>query len=269
MARIRSVKPEFWTDPEVVACSAYARLFFIGCWNHADDYGVLKDDPAGLKLKVLPADDVDPFALVLELVQRRLLLRRVAPDGSRVLVVRSFCQHQKIDRRSPGRYGEPSEFSDAPSESPPIPTTPDPGGELVLGLEGTGGEKEHPVVDETSTGLALVPYVVPPADPVEVVFDAWRDSTGKHRAKLDPKRRRVIRAALKDYTPADLVDAVRGWRHSPHHCGENDRHTVYNGLELLLRDAAHIEQFRDLARDGPPRAVSSSMSTAMAWGART
>lgn len=31
MARIRSIKPEFWTDPEVVGMPMEARLFFIGC----------------------------------------------------------------------------------------------------------------------------------------------------------------------------------------------------------------------------------------------
>ena len=30
MARIRTVKPEFWTDEKVVECSIPARLLFIG-----------------------------------------------------------------------------------------------------------------------------------------------------------------------------------------------------------------------------------------------
>lgn len=264
MARIRSVKPEFWTDPEVVACSPFARLFFIGCWNHADDYGVLKDDPAGLRLKVLPADDIDAFALVDELVQRRLLLRRVAPNGTRVLVVRSFCEHQKIDHRSPGKYGDPSDFTDVPAESPPIPPSPNPGRELVLEGKGLDG-KGNPVVAEPATGLSLVVAEPKPPDPVEVVFDAWRESTGKHKAKLDPKRRRLIGTRLKDYPVEDLVDAVQGWKLSPHHRGENDRHTVYNNLDLLLRDAERIEHFRDLQRDGPPTVVSGALVASAGW----
>lgn len=136
MARIRSIKPEVWSDPDVVACSPLARLLWIGTWNHADDYGVLKDDPGRLKLQILPADDVDPHALVGELVDRQLLLRKVAPDGTRVLVIRTFCVHQKIDRRATGRWGIPDDFTDPPDpptrrpappvrdESPPIPTDP-------------------------------------------------------------------------------------------------------------------------------------------------
>jgi hypothetical protein len=137
MARIRSVKPEFWTDPDVVALSPLARLFFIGTWNHADDYGVLRDDPSRLKLQILPADEANAGELVDVLVDAGLLLRRVAPDGTNVLVIRTFCVHQKIDRRAVGRWGHPDDFTRNPADphqSPPIPTGSTPG------LEGTGLE---------------------------------------------------------------------------------------------------------------------------------
>jgi hypothetical protein len=83
------------------------------------------------------------------------------------------------------------------------------------------------------------------------VFDAWIEATGRTGATVfSDKRRRLIRNALKLYSTADVLDAVQGWRKSSHHCGENDTGTVYNDLELLLRDAAHIEKFRDLHRNG-------------------
>ncbi|MDE2468899.1 MAG: hypothetical protein KGL35_09180 [Bradyrhizobium sp.] len=86
---------------------------------------------------------------------------------------------------------------------------------------------------------------------VAQVFEAWIASTGRTaQTVLDTKRERVIRNALKLYPVADLLDAVDGWRFSSHHRGENDRHTVYNDLGLLLRDAERIEKFRDLKRAG-------------------
>ncbi len=90
------------------------------------------------------------------------------------------------------------------------------------------------------------------SDDIARVFAAWQESTGRKRALLDEKRKRIIGARLKQFPADDLISAVDGWRHSAFHRGENDRHTVYNDLELLLRDAKHVEQFRD-ARDGPPR----------------
>jgi len=85
--------------------------------------------------------------------------------------------------------------------------------------------------------------------PVEVVFEAWVESTGKTaQTQLDKDRRKFITAALRDYPVEDVVDAVRGWKFSAHHRGENENKTVYNGLHLLLKNAEKIEQFRDLAR---------------------
>lgn len=178
MARIRSIKPEVWTDPEVVSCSPLARLLWIGSWNHADDYGVLKDDVVRLKLQVLPADDCDPHALVDELVNRGLLLRRVTPDGTRVLVIRTFCVHQKIDTRAAGRWGHPDTFTadsrpvpPDPNQSQPVPTDPagpppvatDP--DHTTGGEGKGKENEYVTSEPEPPALKLVPDTVTPSAP--------------------------------------------------------------------------------------------------------
>jgi hypothetical protein len=81
---------------------------------------------------------------------------------------------------------------------------------------------------------------------VQRVFAAWIESTGRTgRTQLDAKRRRVITTALKSYPVEECIAAVRGWRHSPHHRGETNG-TTYNDIELLLRNSANIEKFRDL-----------------------
>lgn len=84
------------------------------------------------------------------------------------------------------------------------------------------------------------------------VFEHWRQVHQHPKAKLDPKRRRVICAALKSYTEADLCEAISGYRNSPHHMGENDRRAVYDDIELLLRDAKHIEAGLRFAKASPP-----------------
>lgn len=79
-----------------------------------------------------------------------------------------------------------------------------------------------------------------PSD-VERVFDHWRTEWGHEAAKLDAKRTKVIRQALKSYTPEQLCTAISGYRKSPHHTGANDCKTVYDALTLLLRDNDHID----------------------------
>ena len=100
-------------------------------------------------------------------------------------------------------------------------------------------------------------FRTPPIEPpqknpaVVEVFEAWKSSTGRTAATvLDKKRTALISAALKLYPLEDVLDAVRGWENSPHHRGENANGMTYNDLDLLLRGAANIERFRDLAR-GP------------------
>jgi hypothetical protein len=117
MARIRTVKPELWTDPEFVECSLSARLLFIASWNFATDYGVLPDKPRQIKMQCLPADDCDIGALIEELVSHHFLLRRVAPNGDNVLVIRTFGKNQKINRATQGRWGNPAEW---PNPQPPL-----------------------------------------------------------------------------------------------------------------------------------------------------
>jgi len=58
MARIRTVKPEFWTSGQVMDLSIPARLLFIGMWNFCDDAGIHPASEKRLKAEVFPADDI-------------------------------------------------------------------------------------------------------------------------------------------------------------------------------------------------------------------
>lgn len=97
--------------------------------------------------------------------------------------------------------------------------------------------------------------------PVERVFEHWRSEYQHPRAALDPKRRRVIQAALKAHDEATLRTAISGYRNSPHHMGENERRTVYDDIEIFLRDAKHIEAGLRFAR-GPPAPAMSAVEQA-------
>src|SRR5690349_17092012 len=116
MARIRTVKPELWTDPEFVECSPNARLLFVAALNFASDFGVLPDKPKQIKMQCFPGDAFAIDPLVDELIAAGFWQRRTAPDGAKVLVIRTFTRHQKVDKPTAGRWGDPStwppEFDD-------------------------------------------------------------------------------------------------------------------------------------------------------------
>ena len=114
MARLRTIKPEFWTSEQIVECSTNARLLFVGMWNFCDDAGVHPASLARLKMEIFPAD---PFSLddlggwVAELVGQGLLDCYIAENQSWWVV--TGWKHQKIDRPTfrfpppPKDYGSP------------------------------------------------------------------------------------------------------------------------------------------------------------------
>lgn len=73
------------------------------------------------------------------------------------------------------------------------------------------------------------------------VFAHWQEVHAHPTAKLTAGRARLIRSRLKDYTEQQLCDCISGYRRSPHHMGGNETGTVYDDIELMLRDAKHIE----------------------------
>lgn len=101
MARIRTVKPEFWTDEKIIQLPYEARLLFIGMWNFADDDGCLVDEPDRIKMQVLPADHTNAALLIDLLVAAGLVIRIELPDGRDVLMVKHFAEHQKISHKTP------------------------------------------------------------------------------------------------------------------------------------------------------------------------
>ena len=58
MARIRTIKPEFWEDEKLAKLPIHARLLFIGTWNFADDNGVLLANPVLMKSHIFPYEDI-------------------------------------------------------------------------------------------------------------------------------------------------------------------------------------------------------------------
>lgn len=127
MARIRTIKPEFWTDSKIVGLPIEARLLFIGIWNFADDHGCIDADPLQLRLRILPADPIDPQPLIDQLLERRLL-REMVNDatGETFFQVTNWGRHQRINRPSSPQFGDPNDWREvsqshdtSPDDAPP------------------------------------------------------------------------------------------------------------------------------------------------------
>lgn len=104
MARIRTIKPEFFTSEDIVGLSPLARLLYIALWCEADREGRLVWKPKTFKLRYLPADDCDVDALCDELTGSGLV--HLYGDG--LAMIPTFAAHQHVNpRESASQLPEP------------------------------------------------------------------------------------------------------------------------------------------------------------------
>lgn len=109
MARIRTIKPEFWEDEKIGKLPIPCRLFFIGCWNFADDFGVIKNNPVLLKSQIFPYDENLRVSEIKKWIDALVDARMLIPiilDGEKnhpaeesYYLIRTFRSHQVLDKR--------------------------------------------------------------------------------------------------------------------------------------------------------------------------
>jgi len=157
VARIRTVKPEFWTSEQVMELSALARLAFIGLWNFCDDAGVHPASAKRLKAEVFPSDEIslnEVSDLIAQMVGQGLLAE-FENGGGHYWYITGWAKHQKIDKptyrhpQPPGWTKEHKILGESlASDSQPL-DAPSPSDHRVIGEDSTpewkgkeGKEKE-------------------------------------------------------------------------------------------------------------------------------
>lgn len=206
MARIRSIKPDFWTSEQVMECSANARLLFIGMWNFADDCGRLLLAPKTIKAQIFPGDNITSeiiLGMVSELLKNGLLLKYEV-DGKEFLQVTGW-QHQRIDKPQPSKFPAPRNgFS---KSIPGIVATEGIGGEGIV-EEGKG--KENNIKSKQASARAFVDD--PKAEQSDVTLHVHvlktdlMDAFGEKRC---PDLTRASGWIAKGYAPSMIIEVVR------------------------------------------------------------
>jgi len=109
MARLRVIKPEFWDDEKLATISRDARLTFIGIWNNADDYGVVKGHTLWLKNNIYPYDDIknQTFQGWLSELESIRVVTPFTVNDEKYYYIKNFLKHQTINRPSQTRNPNP------------------------------------------------------------------------------------------------------------------------------------------------------------------
>jgi len=117
MARIRTIKPEFFTSEDIVSLSAMARLLYIALWCEADKEGRLSWKPRTFKMRYLPGDDCSVEDLCEEIIEAGL----VELYGNGLAFIPSFKNHQHINpRESESVLPDPHEFEENTTRAPRV-----------------------------------------------------------------------------------------------------------------------------------------------------
>lgn len=190
--RIRTLKAEFWTDPEIAKFSFRCRLTYGGLiCAYADDYGRELDDVRSIKAAIwLHDDEVTLEDIAEDLTTLNVAGRIVRYDDTtsgqrglrqkpsekhlrsrqRYLFIVNWKKHQKVDKPTPSKFPPPPATSRIAREQSRLALDlPETGSGFGSGLgegEGSGfGSGEGARGGTKTNGNGRVAHEVEPEDP--------------------------------------------------------------------------------------------------------
>lgn len=190
--RSRSLKPGFFTCPELLELHFEVRVLFAGLWCCADREGRLEDRPEKIKLQVLPADKVDVDGLLDQLCEKKLI-KRYNYQGSAYIQIINFSKHQNPHVREAQSTIPAPDMSGASMVQAPCEHGDNPADSLLL------------------TPDSLNPVCSPKwiSDDTQRIFDHWltKENLIQHR-QLDETQAGHVNAKLKIFSADEICDSI-------------------------------------------------------------
>lgn len=209
MARIRTIKPTFWTDEDMAEVSEAACLLAIGLLNYADDEGYFNANPKLIKAAVFPLREPSGSIPVLlqELSNCGYIRLFSAQNGKRFGLIINFTKHQVINKKTTSKIKEmdliPEDYGSDTGELPP-------------GREGKGKERNI----KTTLSGAREKNFIPVPDAEDPPAGNWSDYPGKFAMtghwQPDPDfSRKAAQWGVilnEPYRPEELAEFITYWQ---------------------------------------------------------
>ena len=192
MARMRTIKPEFWTDDEIVDLDLLPKLLYIGLWNFADDDGYIEASARRIKRLIFPDNDYD-VAGALEALLSSGRIGEFDSDQGRVFKILRFKEHQRPQHPTATKYTNIRAVSGSPHEDSgevlsPHSVEESSGGESSEGSTAVRGARipeSFSITDDmrawATTHAALVDLDLK----LPEFIDYWRGVPGAKGVKVD------------------------------------------------------------------------------------
>lgn len=209
MARIRTIKPTFWTDEDMAEVSEAACLLAIGLLNYADDEGYFNANPKLIKAAVFPLREPSGSIPVLlqELSNCGYIRLFSAQNGKRFGLIINFTKHQVINKKTISKIKEmdliPEDYGSDTGELPP-------------GREGKGKERNI----KTTLSDARAENFIPVPDAEDPPAGNWSDYPGKFamtghwQPDQDFSRKAAQWGVIlnEPYRPEELAEFITYWQ---------------------------------------------------------
>lgn len=245
MARIRTIKPEFWSHPIMGRLDDASKCLAVALLNFSDDEGFFLADPNLVRSSCRPFDDDSTIVrrCLDRLVETEWIVIKIHPSHGPIGRVTNFTEHQKIDRPRPSNlkvyFVDYESTNDRRS--------------IVAGMEGNGMEEKD---------IKIVPAVPKPelaggkkpkqeirvvggySQEFESAMAEWRSlfksikafeggfpKENRHTASSAGSKEKawavwqklgMVKVNGSGYvTQGDLLEAVKGWATAKIHKAEN------------------------------------------------
>lgn len=208
MARIRTIKPDFWRDEALASISPEAALLAIGLLNHSDDEGWFKFNPKLVEADVFPLRKLskDTTVLLRELSSIGYIQAKKGSDGKEYGKVVNFERHQVINKKTPSKI---KELCSLQEDSGSVTVV------LPCGMEGKGngnGKGMDILVEDKPSTIAECPH--------EKILDLWQEvlpEMPQHlRSQWNSARQQALRVRWRAVWTSETMqseeEALDYWR---------------------------------------------------------
>ena len=220
MARIRSIKPEFFDSPSTAACSPWARLLYVAMWCLADDWGVGPANMKELAAFAFPNDDQWTSKEVPELckeIAEHYQIMFYTNAGRRYFEIPTWDAHQVTQRKAKRRnpvFDDPNSAVDVDIHGNQGSSLSMQGkheygtGEEGTGEEGTGEQSSSSDADASDAGQPFPEHVYELCDHLAECITRNGNRVGEVGVRWHQSMDRLVR--LDGYTP-DQIRQVIDW----------------------------------------------------------
>lgn len=228
MARIRSIKPEFWIDAKIGRLSDHSALFFIGLWTFSDDYGYFSSDTLGLS-QAMPRWRPQSIQHMLRALSACGLVSLSTASGVGKV---TGWGHQKIRDRRPSKWNDKEIiWDDAPRSTKKCP------GEDRIGEDRIGEDILPGGVGTPTPGSRK-----PVTSTRTVTLDTWKAYSDAYKARygVSPVRNATVNSQLAAFVKR--IGSEEAPMVAASFVAHNDQFYVKaaHPVGLMLRDAEKL-----------------------------